>query len=323
MHTKFKKELIHEPLVRITFFKIVHNVRIYSAIEDFSRAEILKKKQKIPRGSIPHTVPEGLDKDEPNQDFIKRAIFCQEISGLKYEGGQKRYVMRPHVVVNIAMSADGKISTRERRQVRISGTQDFTRVDRLKAGCDAIMVGIGTVLADDPSLTVKSEECLNYRRKKGWDAHPVRIVVDSSGSTPPTASILNKGEGKRVIAVSARADAKKISLLEKKATIVTAGTDEVDLAVLLDELGSLGVHRLMVEGGGTLIAGLMKAGLVNEIYTFIGNIIIGGKDAPTIADGEGFIQESAFVRLTLLEATRIDNGILLHWQVNNPILKKI
>lgn len=226
--------------------------------------------------------------------------------------------MRPYVVVNIAMSADGKISTRERRQVKISGTQDFQRVDRLKAGCDAIMVGIGTVLADDPSLTVKSEECLNYRRKQGWDDHPLRVVVDSSGSTPPDASFLHKGDGKRVVAVSGRADIKKIAVLEKRSTVLVAGKDEVDLGILMDELGKMGVHRLMVEGGGTLIAGLMKAGLVNEIYTFIGNIIIGGKDAPTIADGEGFIKESDFTRLTLLDAIRIDNGILLHWNVNNP-----
>lgn len=226
--------------------------------------------------------------------------------------------MRPYVVVNIAMSADGKISTRERRQVRISGAQDFKRVDRLKAGCDAIMVGIGTVLADDPSLTVKSEECLNYRRKQGWDDHPIRVVVDSSGSTPPNASFLHKGEGKRVVAISGKADPKKIILLEKKATILVAGKDEVDLGILMDELGSMGICRLMVEGGGTLIAGLMQAGLVNEIFTFIGNIIIGGKNAPTIADGEGFIKESEFARLTLLEATRIDNGILLQWKVNNP-----
>jgi 2,5-diamino-6-(ribosylamino)-4(3H)-pyrimidinone 5'-phosphate reductase len=226
--------------------------------------------------------------------------------------------MRPYVVVNIAMSADGKISTRERRQVRISGAQDFNRVDRLKAGCDAIMVGIGTVLADDPSLTVKSEECLNYRRKKGWHDHPLRVVVDSSGSTPPHASFLCKGEGKRVVAVSGRADAKKIEVLGKKATILIAGKDEVDLGILIDELGKMGVRRLMVEGGGTLIAGLMKAGLVNEIFTFIGNIIIGGKDAPTVADGEGFIRESEFARLTLLEVNRIDNGILLHWKVSNP-----
>ncbi|MDD1695649.1 MAG: 2,5-diamino-6-(ribosylamino)-4(3H)-pyrimidinone 5'-phosphate reductase [Methanoregula sp.] len=226
--------------------------------------------------------------------------------------------MRPYVVVNIAMSADGKISTRERRQVRISGSQDFSRVDRLKAGCDAIMVGIGTVLADDPSLTVKSEECLNYRRRKGWDDHPVRIVVDSSGATPPGASVLHKGAGKRIIAVSARADAAKLSVLEKKASLLAAGKDQVDLEVLMDELGKREIRRLMVEGGGTLIAGLMKRGLVDEIYTFIGNMIIGGKDAPTITDGEGFIKEAEFTRLTLLEAHRLDDGILLHWKVKKP-----
>ena len=229
--------------------------------------------------------------------------------------------MRPYVVVNIAMSADGKISTRERRQVRISGAQDFTRVDRLKAGCDAVMVGIGTVLADDPSLTVKSEECRKYRRNQGWDDHPVRIVVDSSGRIPPEASILHKGEGKRVVAVSRRADAAKIALLEKKARVIVAGEDEVDLCALMNELGAMGIHRVMVEGGGTLIAGLIEAGLVNEIYTFIGNIIIGGKDAPTFTEGEGFILESAFPRLTLREARRIEEGILLHWNVENPCQK--
>jgi len=229
--------------------------------------------------------------------------------------------MRPYVVVNIAMSADGKISTRERRQVRISGAQDFSRVDRLKAGCDAVMVGIGTVLADDPSLTVKSEECRKYRRNQGWDDHPVRIVVDSSGRIPPEASILHKGEGKRVVAVSKRADAAKIALLEKKARVIVAGEDKVDLCALMNELGAMGIHRVMVEGGGTLIAGLIEAGLVNEIYTFIGNIIIGGKDAPTFTEGEGFILESAFPRLTLREARRIEEGILLHWNVEDPCQK--
>jgi len=223
--------------------------------------------------------------------------------------------MRPHVIVNVAMSADGKISTRERRQVRISGSQDFARVDRLKAGCDAIMVGIGTVLADDPSLTVKSEECRRYRRNKGWDENPVRIVVDSSGRTPQDSSILNKGHGKRVVAVSRKADPDTVTMLNNKATVIIAGQNEVDLPLLMDNLGSMGIHRLMVEGGGTLIAGLITAGLVHEIYTFIGNIIIGGKDAPTFTDGEGFIHESAFLRLTLLDTQRIEHGILLHWIV--------
>jgi 2,5-diamino-6-(ribosylamino)-4(3H)-pyrimidinone 5'-phosphate reductase len=78
----------------------------------------------------------------------------------------------------------------------------------------------------------------------------------------------------------------------------------------------MGISQLMVEGGGTLIAGLFAASLVDELYTFIGNMIIGGSDAPTLSDGAGWIKESEFPRLTLLEATRIDDGILLHWSVN-------
>jgi 2,5-diamino-6-(ribosylamino)-4(3H)-pyrimidinone 5'-phosphate reductase len=226
--------------------------------------------------------------------------------------------MRPYVIVNVAMSADGKISTRERRQVRISGEQDFTRVDHLKAGCDAVMVGIGTVLADDPSLTVKSEECRSFRRKQGRDDHPVRIIVDSSARIPPEASVLHKGEGKRVVAVSGRADVTKIAMLEKKATVIVTGEDEVDLQALMDKLDAMGIHRIMVEGGGTLIAGLIKADLVHEIYSFIGNIIIGGKDAPTFTEGEGFISEPSFPRLSLLETRRIGDGILLHWKAKDP-----
>jgi len=226
--------------------------------------------------------------------------------------------MRPHIIVNVAMSADGKLSTRERRQVKISGVQDFNRVDRLKAGSDAVMVGIGTIIADDPSLTVKAEECRNNRLKRGADEHPVRIVVDSRARIPPGASILHKGEGKRIIAVSRKADPKKLEKLRELATVIIAGENEVDLPQLMEELGSMGIQRIMVEGGGTLIGGLIKAGLVDEIYTYIGNIIIGGKDAPTLADGAGFISEPEFCRLTLLEARKIETGMLLHWNVDHP-----
>jgi 2,5-diamino-6-(ribosylamino)-4(3H)-pyrimidinone 5'-phosphate reductase len=224
--------------------------------------------------------------------------------------------MRPYVVVNVAMSADGKLSTRERRQVKISGSVDFARVDRLKAGCDAVMVGIGTVLADDPSLTVKADECRKLRRDRGVDEHPVRIVVDSLARIPLTASILHKGEGKRIVAVSRRADTERVAALAKMATIIIAGEDTVDLVQMMNELGTMGIQRVMVEGGGTIIAGLVTAKLVDEIYSFIGNIIIGGKDAPTLADGPGFIDEADFCRLTLLEARKMERGVLLHWIVN-------
>jgi 2,5-diamino-6-(ribosylamino)-4(3H)-pyrimidinone 5'-phosphate reductase len=223
--------------------------------------------------------------------------------------------MRPSVVVNVAMSADGKLSTRERRQVKISGAEDFARVDRLKADCDAVMVGIGTVLADDPSLTVKNPDLKSRRQQEGKGEHPARVVIDSRARITPDASVLNKGEGLRVVAVSGRADPARVDVLRKKATVIVAGDEEVDLARVLDELGEMGIRRLMVEGGGTLIAGLVRAGLVDEIYTYIGSIVIGGKDAPTLADGPGWITEAEFARLVLVDVTRMDDGILLHWTV--------
>lgn len=223
--------------------------------------------------------------------------------------------MRPYVHVNVAMSADGKLSTRERRQIRISGKLDLGRVDRLRAGCDAIMVGIGTVLADDPSLTVKSKEFRKMRLTKGLDENPVRVVVDSAARTPLGASVLNKGPGKRVIGCSKLASPDRLIELRKYAEVIVTGNDEVDLPSLLEALFSMGVRRLMVEGGGTLIWGLFSCRLVDEITCYIGNMVIGGSEAPTLAEGPGFIREEDFARLCLQDITRVDEGVLIRWTV--------
>ncbi len=223
--------------------------------------------------------------------------------------------MRPWIIVNTAMSADGKLSTRERRQVRISGAEDFLRVDLLKASSDAVMVGIGTILADDPSLTVKSPELIEERRRQGKQDHPLRVVVDSAARISPDAALLTKGPGLRVIAVSRRAPTDRLRQLEGCATVIHAGELQVDLTTLLESLHGLGVRTLMVEGGGTLIWGLFREGLVDEMYTFIGNMVIGGKDAPTLADGDGFIREDSFARLELRDIQKTGDGVLLHWLV--------
>jgi 2,5-diamino-6-(ribosylamino)-4(3H)-pyrimidinone 5'-phosphate reductase len=223
--------------------------------------------------------------------------------------------MRPFVFVNVAMSADGKISTRERRQVRISGSEDYSRVDRIKAESDAIMVGIGTVLADNPSLTVKSPELQAKRRAVGKDENPIRVVVDSAGKTPLDADILHKGTGKRIVAVSQRASPEAVERLREHAAVIAAGDETVDLSLLLEELHQQGIRRLMVEGGGTLIWALFERGLVDELQTFVGSMVIGGKDAPTPADGAGFLKEAHFTRLTLIDAIRLDDGLLIRWEV--------
>src|SRR6056297_2383043 len=123
-------------------------------------------------------------------------------------------MLKPFVFINSAMSADGKISTKERKQVRISGSIDFERMDGLRAGSDAIMVGIGTVLADDPSLTVKSEERRRERKNAGLFENPIRVVIDSKARTPINADIFIKGEGQRIIVVSNSAPKDRVEKLQ-------------------------------------------------------------------------------------------------------------
>ena len=221
---------------------------------------------------------------------------------------------KPFIFINSAMSADGKLSTKERKQVKISGKLDFERMDELRAQTDAIMVGIGTVLSDDPSLTVKSPERKAARKAAGKKENPVRVVVDSSARTPLDADIFKKGEGTRIIAVSNSAPAKRVEKLEKKALVIKTGTDKVDLSELAGKLKEMGITTLMVEGGATLNWGMLSAGLVDEIYTFVGNLVIGGSTAPTFTDGEGF-SEAELLELELLAAEKIEDGILLKWKV--------
>jgi 2,5-diamino-6-(ribosylamino)-4(3H)-pyrimidinone 5'-phosphate reductase len=221
---------------------------------------------------------------------------------------------RPFIFINSAMSADGKLSTKERKQVKISGKLDFERVDELRANADAIMVGIGTVLADDPSLTVKSPERKAARKAAGKSENPVRIVVDSAARTPLDADIFKKGEGLRIIAVSNSAPAEKVKRLEEKALVIRTGAHRVDLTELAAKLREMGINILMVEGGATLNWGMISAGIVDEIYTFVGNLIIGGKTAPTFTDGEGF-SEAELLGLELLSAEKIEEGILLKWKI--------
>ncbi len=224
---------------------------------------------------------------------------------------------RPFTFINSAMSADGKISTKKRKQVKISGKADFDRVDELRAGVDAVMVGIGTVLADDPSLTVKSEERRKRRVARGLDENPARIVVDSMARIPPTADIFKKGPGKRIVVVSKAAPADRVELLKTKADVIVAGDREVDLAEMACELKKRGIDRLMVEGGATLNWAMTRAGLVDEISAFVGNIIIGGREAPTFMDGEGISDRTEAIELELKKFEPMDEGIVLTWHVRS------
>ena len=217
-----------------------------------------------------------------------------------------------HVLVNAAMSADGKLSSRRREQVEISGDDDFARVDRIRAESDAVVVGVGTVLADDPHLTVKDETLRAERVDSGKPANPARVVIDSRARTPPNARIVDD-DAETYICVSESAAVDRLMDYPDRVTLVTAGTDRVDLLRAFAELSRRGLDRIMVEGGGELIFSLFEVGLVDELSVFVGPQVIGGRDAPTLVDGDGFITD--YPGLELEEGRRLDGGILLRWCV--------
>ncbi|XGI83991.1 2,5-diamino-6-(ribosylamino)-4(3H)-pyrimidinone 5'-phosphate reductase [Halorutilales archaeon Cl-col2-1] len=218
-----------------------------------------------------------------------------------------------HVFINSAMSADGKISNVRREQIRISGSEDFERVDSLRAESDAIGVGVGTVLADDPSLTVKDDKGEN----------PLRVVFDSDARTPTDAGVF-EGEGDVVVFVSHDAESEEVDRLSERCEVVRTGRgddgdqeeekERVDLGEAVETLEKMGVERLMVEGGGGINYSLLREKLVDEILVYVGASVIGGTGAPTLVDGDGFVDK--YPRLELGSVERIDEGVLLRWVVD-------
>jgi len=207
---------------------------------------------------------------------------------------------RPRVIVNVAMSADGKIALSDRTEVKISGEEDFKRVHELRNRVDAILVGIGTVLADDPKLTVKEK----YVEESD---HPLKVVLDSEGRTPEDAQLFDEGEW--LIATT-----KKV---EKEGWIRCGESERVDLKVLMEELSERGVEELLVEGGGEVISSFFEEGLVDEFMVFVGSLVIGGREAPTPVDGEGARSLEELVDLKFCSYEEMDDGILLKYEVDS------
>ncbi len=217
-----------------------------------------------------------------------------------------------YVLVNAAMSADGKLSSRRREQIAISGDADFARVDRCRAVADGILIGVGTVLADNPSLLRHDEQY--GREQRGTNVSPpARIIADSNCRTPTDSDVL-AGDAKTYILTTESASvARRSKLRDAGAELIVAGTDRVDLTEAFTKLGSAGIEQLFVEGGGELIFSLFEAELVDELTVYIGNVIFGGRDAPTLADGDGFV--SGFPTLSLRSVEQLDTGVLLSWSV--------
>lgn len=234
----------------------------------------------------------------------------KEMNEIFYHYIQKK---TPFVIMKTAMSLDGKIATKTGDSKWISNEKARYFGHKLRHAVSGILVGINTVLADDPQLTTR------LKAKKGKDPH--RIVLDSTLKIPLNSKILSlTSEAKTIIVTTEKASKEKIARLEALGVQVISTpskANQVDLEVLMKILGSRGIDSILIEGGGTVNYSFLRNNLVHKIYTFIAPMIIGGKAAKTPVSGEGISFISEAIHLTSFETKLVDNNILIIGQLKS------
>ena len=215
---------------------------------------------------------------------------------------------KPFVTLKTAMSLDGKIATSTGQSQWITCEESRRRVHELRDIHDAIMVGIGTVLADNPSLTTRIDGGKN----------PIRIIVDSNLKIPIDSKVVTDKLSPTIIATTKNAPAEKVDALKNlDIEIILAGEAErVDLNILMNELASREITSIFVEGGGTLNFSLLQSHLVDKVCAFIAPKIIGGKNALTAVEGLGFSELSDAVELFDVSTEVIDKDIFIQGYVS-------
>ncbi len=223
---------------------------------------------------------------------------------------------RPYTFINVAMTADGKIDTFERKGSAISSKRDKIRVDELRAAADGILVGGRTLLDEAPKLTVKSEALREGRVQRGLAPNPIKVGVVTVADIPLESDFIKSGPARVVIFTTNRTSRDQLEkLIANGVEVFMHDGPRVDLNSMMQTLKKIGVDRLMVEGGGTMNFELMRLGLVDELMIYIAPMIFGGANAPTPADGLGVLRDAA-INLRLMDVEKWeDGGVLLRYKL--------
>jgi 2,5-diamino-6-(ribosylamino)-4(3H)-pyrimidinone 5'-phosphate reductase len=223
---------------------------------------------------------------------------------------------RPYTFINVAMTADGKIDTFERKGAAISSKRDKERVDRLRASADGILVGGRTLLEESPRLTVKNEVLREERIQRGLSPNPVKVGVATRADIPMDSDFIKAGPARVVIFTTSQTSISQLGTLQANGVeVFTHDEPHVNLPLMMQTLKKIGVDHLMVEGGGTMNFELLRLGLVDEIMMYVAPMIFGGGTAPTLADGGGLLRDAAIeLKLTDVEKWE-DGGVLLRYKL--------
>jgi diaminohydroxyphosphoribosylaminopyrimidine deaminase/5-amino-6-(5-phosphoribosylamino)uracil reductase len=274
---------------------------------------------------------------DPNPRVAGRGLAALEAAGIATQVGllenearqlnetYLHYITtgRPFVVLKWAMTLDGKIATSAGDSRWISNRASRRLGHRLRDEYDAVMVGVGTVLRDDPRLTARLSE-FGEVPPEGTERQPLRVVVDSQARTPPTAQVLRPHGGPpTLVAVLDQAPAARRAALREagaEVLVLPERGGRVDLVALMEALGRREVTSVLVEGGGTLHAGMLAAGLGDKVVAFIAPKIAGGAAAPTPVEGPGVSSLSEAVLLTGLAVRELEGDVVVEGYLVAPCL---
>lgn len=231
-------------------------------------------------------------------------VFYKEVESPEIED------WRPMVIISCAISLDGRLAS-EANDTRLSSFEDKVEVHKLRSKVDAILVGINTILADDPHLTVSEK----YYKS---DRHPIRVVLDSTCRIPLNAQVITRRkEVPTIVAATKRAPEDKIRKLREAGVdvLITDSTDRVDIVEILKYLREkYNVKKLMVEGGGKVIGEFFRLGLVDQLRISITPVLFGGKAVPLLGDTVfRYVEESP--KLELYKIELCGHNIVLYFYV--------
>jgi 5-amino-6-(5-phosphoribosylamino)uracil reductase len=192
--------------------------------------------------------------------------------------------MRPYVVLSAAMSADGYLDDSSPQRLVLSGPEDLDRVDELRAGCDAILVGAGTVRADNPRLLVREASRRSERVRRGLPAGPARVTITGSGQLDPQARFFGPDGADKLVYAAGRAAGPLRARLAGAATVIGLA-DGAGLPEVLADLAARGIGRLLIEGGSHVLGQALAAGVADELQLAVAPVFVADPAAPRLLSG--------------------------------------